>query len=93
MSNAPESRAAQTIREAMETGRPLVYIRSSEEQRIARILADISRRSGDVPLWTWSLTEGLRRAGRPAEPGTQDRLAPVRGGRHPTPEEEEGHER
>jgi AAA+ superfamily predicted ATPase len=72
MSNVPESRAAQTIREAMATGRPLVYIRSSEEQRVARVLGEVSRRSGGVPVWTWSLTEGLRRDGGPAETGTQD---------------------
>src|SRR3954447_15197129 len=72
MSTATESRASRTIRDAMETGRPLVYIRSSEEQRVARVLAEVSRRSGDVPVWTWSLTEGLRRDGCPAEPGTAD---------------------
>ena len=60
MSTATESRASRTIREAMETGRPLVYIRSSEEQRVARVLAEVGKRSGDVPVWTWSLTEGLR---------------------------------
>jgi SpoVK/Ycf46/Vps4 family AAA+-type ATPase len=72
MSNVPESRAAKAIREAMETGRPLVYVRSAEEQRVARILAEVSRRSGDVPVWTWSLTEGLRPGGGPAEEGTRD---------------------
>src|SRR5436309_1516584 len=61
MSNVPESRAAKAIREAMETGRPLVYVRSAEEQRVARILAEVSRRSGGAPVWTWSLTEGLPR--------------------------------
>jgi SpoVK/Ycf46/Vps4 family AAA+-type ATPase len=72
MSNAQESRASQTIREAMQTGRPLVYIRSAEEQRVARVLAEVSRRAGDVPVWTWSLTEGLRRGDGAAEPGTHD---------------------
>ena len=33
-----ESRAAKTIREIFESGRPLTYIRSSEEQRVARVL-------------------------------------------------------
>lgn len=72
MPNAQESRAARTIREAMETGRPLVYIRSAEEQRVARVLAEVSRHSGDVPVWTWSLTEGLQRDGCPAEEGTEN---------------------
>ena len=72
MQNVPESRAAKTIREAMETGRPLIYIRSAEEQRVARVLAEVSARSGGVPVWTWSLTEGMRRDGGPAEAGTED---------------------
>jgi SpoVK/Ycf46/Vps4 family AAA+-type ATPase len=55
----------------METGRPLVYIRSSEEQRVVRVLAEVSRRSGDIPVWTWSLTEGLR-CGDGAVAGTDD---------------------
>ena len=32
-----ESRAAKTVREIFESGRPLTYIRSSEEQRVARV--------------------------------------------------------
>jgi SpoVK/Ycf46/Vps4 family AAA+-type ATPase len=72
MQNVPESRASKSIREAMETGRPLVYIRSSEEQRVARVLVEVSRRSKDKPVWTWSLTEGLRRGDAQAEPGTND---------------------
>ena len=61
-----ESRAARTIRELFDSGRPLVYIRSSEEQRVARVLAEMG-----LPVWTWSATEGLRRDGAPMEPGTQ----------------------
>src|SRR5512133_2686253 len=72
MKNVPESRASKTIRDAMETGRPLVYVQSSEEQRLERVLTEVSRRSGDVPVWTWSLTEGMRRDGTPAESGTED---------------------
>ena len=40
MENVQESRAAKSVREAMETGRPLVYIQSSEEQRVERVLAE-----------------------------------------------------
>src|SRR4051794_2747976 len=65
---AVESRAAQTVREVFESGRPLTYIRSSEEQRVARVLAE----AGDgIPVWTWSETEGLRRGDESPEPGTQ----------------------
>jgi SpoVK/Ycf46/Vps4 family AAA+-type ATPase len=64
-----ESRAAKTIREIFESGRPLIYIRTSEEQRVGAILREVSR---GVPVWTWSLTEGLHRDACPAEPGTAE---------------------
>src|SRR4051812_11989312 len=63
-----ESRAAETVRGIFESGRPLMYIRSSEEQRVARILREVAKSS--IPIWTWSLTEGLHRDGA-AEPGSQ----------------------
>ena len=50
-----ESRAARTIRELFESGRPLLYIRTAEEQRVARLLAGMG-----LPVFTWRLTEGLR---------------------------------
>jgi SpoVK/Ycf46/Vps4 family AAA+-type ATPase len=67
-----ESRAAATIREIFESGRPLTYIRSSEEQRVARLLSEVARTMAEtepVSVWTWSLTEGLRRDDRPPEAG------------------------
>jgi SpoVK/Ycf46/Vps4 family AAA+-type ATPase len=69
-----ESRAARMIREIFESGRPLTYIRSAEEQRVARVLAEVGSRvssSGAIPVWTWSLTEGMRLGGEPPEPGTE----------------------
>ncbi len=72
--SAPESRAARTIREVFESGRPLTYIRTSEEQRIARVLAEAGLRlrgAGPVPVWSWRLTDGLRREEAPAVPGTE----------------------
>ena len=59
-----ESRAAKMIREIFESGRPLTYIRSAEEQRVGRVLREVSLRADaaePVPVWTWSLTEGMRR--------------------------------
>ena len=70
-----ESRAAKILREVFESGRPLTYIRSTEEQRVARVLRELSPRlipNERVPIWTWSLTEGMQREGRDAEPGTRD---------------------
>jgi hypothetical protein len=66
---AVESRAAQTIRKIFESGRPLAYIRSSEEQRVAAVLRAVGEglhASGPIPVWTWSLTEGMRRDGEAA---------------------------
>jgi hypothetical protein len=67
-----ESRAASTIWGAFESGRPLTYIRSVEEQRVGSVLREVAvgRFSPPIPIWTWSLTEGLRRDREPAEAGT-----------------------
>ncbi len=55
------SRAAKTVREVFLSGRPLTYIRSAEEQRVALILREVAASFPDsIPIWTWSLTEGLR---------------------------------
>lgn len=59
------SRAAKTFRDIFDSGRPLTWVRSSEEQRVGSVLRGIG-----TPLWTWSLTEGLVRYGASAEPGT-----------------------
>lgn len=62
------------IREVLESGRPLTYIRSAEEQRIGRVLREVSLRLFDstpVPVWTWSLTEGMRRDDEAPEAGTE----------------------
>ena len=68
-----ESRASKELRDAFDSGRPLTYIRSSEEQRVARVLREVSLRlsSTPTPVWVWSLTEGLHRDGEAAQPGTQ----------------------
>jgi SpoVK/Ycf46/Vps4 family AAA+-type ATPase len=52
------------LREILQSGRPLTYIRSAEEQRVERVLREVAARmspSGALPVWTWSLTEGMRR--------------------------------
>ena len=70
----PESRAAKLIREVFESGRPLTYIRSAEEQRVARVLAEAGATlfaAEAVPVWTWSLTEGMRQGGQPIAAGTE----------------------
>ena len=70
-----ESRAVKMLREVFESGRPLTYLRCTEEQRAARVLGEVSRRLSNsipTPLWTWSLTEGMHRDGHAADPSTRD---------------------
>jgi hypothetical protein len=72
-----ESRAAGLLRGVFESGRPLTYIRTSEEMRAARLLVEAAGRlfpGQAFPVWTWSLTEGFRSGeGEPA-PGTRSAL-------------------
>jgi SpoVK/Ycf46/Vps4 family AAA+-type ATPase len=74
ISPATESRAAKTISGILQSGRPLTYIRSVEEQRVAKLLREVASNlfTSPLPVWTWSLTEGLLRDRQAAEPGTQD---------------------
>ncbi|HYP08660.1 MAG TPA: AAA family ATPase, partial [Bryobacteraceae bacterium] len=69
-----ESRAAKALRDAFESGRPLTYIQSTEEQRVGRVLREVAGRmeSGaavSMPVWTWTVTEGLRRDEGPSVEG------------------------
>src|SRR5580704_9820503 len=66
LASSGESRAAKMVREIFESGRPLTYIRSSEEQRVGRVLREVGG-----AIWTWSMTEGMRRDGQAAEAGTE----------------------
>ncbi len=65
MVEGSESRALRTLREIVESGRPLAYVRSAEEQRVAALLRDLAATvfSPPVPLWVWTLTEGMREDG------------------------------
>jgi len=74
--SASESRAARMVREVFESGRPLTFIRTPEEQRVAKVLREVAQGSlaaTRLPVWKWSLTEGMQRDDQEAEPGT---LAP-----------------
>ncbi len=62
-SQLSQSRAANLFRDIFESGRPLIYVRSAEEQRVAKLLREAGHKlldSAPVSVWTWSLTEGLR---------------------------------
>jgi len=56
-----QSLALGALREIIESGRPLTYIRSAEEHRLHALLNEAAKTffPTPVPLWTWSLTEGL----------------------------------
>jgi len=74
-SPAAESRAARILREVFESGRPLTYVRTSEEQRAGRVLREVGLRlfaPTPLPVWTWSLTEGMHRDGHAPVAGTLD---------------------
>ena len=58
------------IREVFESGRPVTYVRSAEEQRVAGVLREAGDRLASTPVWTWSLTEGMHRDGETADPTT-----------------------
>jgi hypothetical protein len=53
------SRAASMVREIFESGRPLTYIHSTEEQRVAKVLCEVAA-GLSAPVWTWSATEGMQ---------------------------------
>jgi SpoVK/Ycf46/Vps4 family AAA+-type ATPase len=76
MSGKPqlESRAAGMVREIFESGRPLTYIRSAEEQRVVSALFEIAAYMA-VPVWTWSVTEGMRHGSPDYAPNGGQRLA------------------
>jgi len=62
----PTTRAALLLLEIFESGRPLIYIRSTEEGRIADLLREVGRSmrsSTALPVWSWSLTDGMVRDG------------------------------
>jgi hypothetical protein len=64
MTDVTESRALRSLRDITESGRPLAYVRSAEERRIMALLREAAGRSKPaLPVWTWSLTEGMRRDG------------------------------
>lgn len=69
-----ESRASRTIREIFESGRPLAYIRSPEEQRTSTLLREVAARMAapQPEIWQWTLTDGLRREGDEPSLETRD---------------------
>ncbi|HJZ98553.1 MAG TPA: AAA family ATPase [Candidatus Solibacter sp.] len=69
-----ESRAAKTLAEIFQSGRPLTYVRTAEEQRVGRILRDVAKilhPTAPMPVWSWSVTEEMHRDGEAPAAGTE----------------------
>src|ERR1700683_4746290 len=69
-----ESRAVKIIREVFESGRPLTYIRSAEEQRVGNVLREAGRGLAGLasgPVFTWRLTSGMHGDKDAAQSGTR----------------------
>lgn len=68
------NRALAEIKELVDAGRPLIYLKSPEEERVHRLLLDAAERlfAGPVPVYTWTATEGLRGPDGPADGATVD---------------------
>jgi SpoVK/Ycf46/Vps4 family AAA+-type ATPase len=56
-----ESRAYRALKEMFQGARPLVYICTPEEARVRMLLQELGDNlfSGQMPVWSWSLTAGL----------------------------------
>jgi len=56
------TRALRELKELFDAGRPLVYLKSPEEERVQQLLSDASQQlfPKPVPVFTWTATEGLR---------------------------------
>ena len=72
MTEAAKRHAWGALDEIFSSARPLAYIRTSEEGRVVGLVraAAAGAFPAPVPLWIWSLTEGMRRdgAGDASEP-------------------------
>jgi SpoVK/Ycf46/Vps4 family AAA+-type ATPase len=64
MNEQKESHALNEIRGLIQAGRPVVYVLSHEEGRVAEILKEAANTifPNPVPLFTWTVTEGMRGA-------------------------------
>jgi AAA+ superfamily predicted ATPase len=67
-----ESRAFSELRSLMQGGHSLIYICTSEEQRVGHLLQEAAQGlfSSKVPVWSWTLTHGLTGSDETATPGS-----------------------
>lgn len=69
-----ESRAYRALKEMFQAGRPLVFVCTPEEGRVRMLLQGMAERlfSGQMPVWSWSLTSGLQ----PPDGSAAEKLGP-----------------
>ncbi|WP_328403585.1 hypothetical protein [Nocardia sp. NBC_00403] len=68
-----------TFTQLLQARFPLLYLESFEEQRaLDEIVATTAALKTPRPVWRWSATDGLCRAGQAPERGTDDPVAAVR---------------
>ena len=72
--NVPLSRALIRLKELIDSGRPLIYIHSPEENRVEQVAAEAGQRlfAQPVPVFTWTVTDGLRGPDGAVIPDTTD---------------------
>jgi len=65
-------RAIDEIKDLIDAGRPLVYLKSPEEDRIHHLIEQVAATlfSPPVPVYTWTVTEGMRGPDHAVVPGT-----------------------
>ena len=69
MTQEAESKSLATIRDVIDSARPLIYLQSSEEDRACALLAQAAsgRGGAKMDLFVWSVTDGLQHGGRSAK--------------------------
>lgn len=72
--------AFEQVTKAIQGRHSLVFVRTWEEERAARLLETFAQKiyAGSGALWSWSCVSGLRLGTAPAEPGTTDPLVAIR---------------
>ena len=71
---APISRALSRFKDLIDAGRPLIYIHSAEESRVQQLVQEAAERlfKHKVPVYVWTVTDGLRGPDGAAVPATTE---------------------
>lgn len=71
---APTSRALGRLKDLIDAGRPLIYIHSAEEARVQLLVQEAAEKlfPSPLPVYSWTITDGLRGADGAAVPATTE---------------------